>query len=273
MTSSKNLVFMDSGIGGLPYLRWVREKRPDWRYYYVADNKFFPYGSRSTEELKKRLSDLTDLMIREYSPDIIILACNTASVSALSHLRSRFSLPFVGVVPAVKPAAQDEGTGRIGVLATKGTVEGAYLKDLIRKFVPDSGAVDCIAAPDLVDFVENRLSKAGSDEICRIILPYLKEAEKREWTHMVLGCTHYIFLKPWLERWKSDTLSVIDSTEGVGRRILSLLEQENETVRCRANGTDNAIFHVTDDSRSLSLYRDLAGSERMNFKILQADQL
>ncbi len=273
MLISRNLVFMDSGIGGIPYLRWVREKRPGWQYYYVADNKFFPYGGRSAEELKNRLCDLTELMIREYSPDIIILACNTASVTALSHLRSRFSLPFVGVVPAVKPAAQDEGTGRIGVLATKGTVEGEYLKELIRKFVPDSETVDCIAAPDLVDFVENRLSGAESDEVRRIVLPYLREAEKRKWTHMVLGCTHYIFLKPWLEQWKSDSLSVIDSTEGVGRRILSLLDRKGETPGNRPEGTDNAIFHITDGSRPFSLYRNLAESEGMNFKILQADQL
>ena len=273
MPASRNLVFMDSGIGGIPYLRWVRERRPDWQYYYVADNKFFPYGSRSAEELKNRLCELTDLMIRKYSPDIIILACNTASVSALSHLRSRFSLPFVGVVPAVKPAAQDEGTGRIGVLATKGTVEGKYLKELIRKFVPDSEAVDCIAAPDLVDFVENRLSRAESNEIRQIILPYLKEAEKREWTHMVLGCTHYIFLKPWLEQWKSQSLSVIDSTEGVGKRILSLLDQKDEAVGNTPGGKDNAIFHITDGSRPFSLYRNLAESERMNFEVLQADRL
>lgn len=268
--SEKQLVFIDSGIGGIPYLRWVRKKRPDWQYVYVADNEYFPYGGRSPEDLRDRLIDLTDLMIRHYSPDIIILACNTASVTALADLRSRFSIPFVGVVPAIKPAAESYGTGRIGVLATKGTVEGDYLKELIRKFAPHSESVDCIAASDLVDFVENRLIDAGEEDIRRVVTPYLKEAQKRDWSHMVLGCTHYIFLKSWFEKWKSPSLSIIDSTEGVGKRILSILENNNDTFSPNMfNISANALLHITDSSTRNKQYKNLALSENMEFKTLE----
>lgn len=272
ISKEKKLVFMDSGIGGIPYLRWVREKRPDWQYVYLADNKYFPYGGRSSEELKDRLIKLTYLMIRHYSPDIIILACNTASVTALADLRARFSIPFVGVVPAVKPAAECYGTGRIGVLATKGTVEGDYLKELIRKFTPHGEAVDCIAASDLVDFVENKLIAAREEDIKRVVIPYLQEAKRREWSHMVLGCTHYIYLKPWFEKWKSPTLSIIDSTEGVGKRILSLLEKECVDLSLgqnKKNSSTIAILNITDSSGLINQYKDLALSENMELKTLE----
>lgn len=270
--TEKKLVFMDSGIGGIPYLRWVRERRPDWQYIYVADNKYFPYGGRSTEELINRLIELTDLVIRQYSPDIIILACNTASVTALGALRAHFSIPFVGVVPAVKPAAECYGAGRIGVLATKGTVEGDYLKELICKFAPHTESVDCIAASDLVDFVENKLITAGEEDIKQVIVPYLQEAQRREWSQMVLGCTHYIFLKPWFEKWKSPSLSIIDSTEGVGKRILSLLEKEGAVPFSAENTSRSparALLHITDNSARINQYEDLALSENMNFKTLE----
>jgi glutamate racemase len=271
----KQLVFMDSGIGGIPYLKWVQQRRPGWHYAYLADNKYFPYGSRTPDELKSRLTDLTSLMIRKYSPDIIIIACNTASVAALSALRALFSVPFVGVVPAVKPAAQDDTFRRIGVLATQGTVDADYLKGLIQKFVPDTESVDCLAAPDLVQFVETRLSGAEEDEIRGILYPYLAEAEKRDWSHMVLGCTHYIFLKPWLEKWKKSALSIIDSTEGVGRRILNLLEgegmAENDFPLIPEPG--RVDFHITEETGQVEIYRDLADREKMKFNIIRTEGL
>ena len=270
--SSKNLVFMDSGIGGIPYLRWVRERRPGWRYFYVADNGYFPYGGRDPEDLKQRLVKLTGLMVRRYRPDIIVLACNTASVTALSELRSRFSVPFVGVVPAVKPAAEKHTRGRIGVLATKGTVEGDYLKELIRKFASRSDKVDCLAAPDLVRFVEDELAGADEQRIKGILTPYLREAEARQWTYMVLGCTHFLFLKPWLEKWKSPDLSIVDSTEGVGNRILNILESQGDTgIPSLSSHPVDSLFFLTDKNLPSRNYEKLVVSENMTLNALEAD--
>ncbi len=267
---SRSLVFMDSGIGGIPYLRWVRERRPDWDYFYIADNAFFPYGGRSPGELTNRLKKLTSLAIDRYSPDIIILACNTASVTALTDLRKEFTLPFVGVVPAVKPAAEKCSCGKIGVLATKGTVEGSYLQELIEKFADHRDAVEPLAAPDLVQFVENELAEASEKRIFDVISPYLTEAEKRGWTYMVLGCTHFLFLKPWLEKWKPPGLSVLDSTEGVGNRVLSLLEcPEDATAGEAYSDAGVTRFHLTNPDVSVEKYVKFVQAEAMELHYLE----
>ena len=267
---TRKLVFMDSGIGGIPYLRWVRERRPDWDYLYIADNLFFPYGGKDAKDLTDRLLKLTARVVALYQPDIIILACNTASVTALDHLRKQFSMPFVGVVPAVKPAAEKYSAGKIGVLATKGTVEGAYLKELIRKFAGDRDVVEPLAAPDLVRFVEKELSRASEMRIREILMPYLKEAELRQWTYMVLGCTHFLFLKPWFEKWKHPGLTIVDSTEGVGRRILSLLDsQEDGPDRGRIAGYSR--FFLTAPNGAFE-YDRLIQNEEMELHYLEDEK-
>ena len=268
----RKLVFMDSGIGGIPYLRWVRERRPGWEYLYIADNLFFPYGGRDSEELTERLLTLTARIEELYQPDIVILACNTASVTALGHLRSSFTMPFVGVVPAVKPAAERYSAGKIGVLATQGTVEGPYLKELIRKFAGDRDVVDPLAAPDLVRFVEKEYPYAEESRIREIVMPYLREAEKREWTYMVLGCTHFLFLKPWFEKWKNPGLTIVDSTEGVGRRILSLLDNK-ELSQLSGDGTGGRTRFLLTAPESAEEYTALVQKEKMELHYLKEKQL
>ncbi len=270
--SMRKLVFMDSGIGGIPYLRWVRERRPGWEYIYIADNLFFPYGGRNTEELTARLTELTGQVNELYQPDIVVLACNTASVTALSHLRNTFSMPFVGVVPAVKPATEGHSVGKIGVLATRGTVEGSYLKELIRKFAGDRDVVDPLAAPDLVRFVEKEFIHADEAGIRGIVMPYLREAEKREWTYMVLGCTHFLFLRPWFEKWKHPGLTIVDSTEGVGKRILSLLEKDNMTEADDECCRGRTRFLLT-APKGAEEYAALVQREKMELHYLEEKQL
>ena len=132
---AKPIAFLDSGVGGLPYLEMAREHLPKENFIYLADRKNFPYGTKSAEEVFAAVAVLTDRILAAEKPKVFVLACNTMSVVALTRLRKLYPrLPFVGVVPAVKPAAERTKVKRIGVLATNRTLQDAYLDDLIRRF-------------------------------------------------------------------------------------------------------------------------------------------
>src|SRR5271155_779122 len=127
------LVF-DSGLGGLTVFREVVKARPDARYVYVADDAFFPYGRHSEEALVARVVPLMEELIAAHAPDIVVIACNTASTLVLPHLRARFSVPFVGTVPAIKPACSASRSKQVSVLGTEATVKREYTRALIRDF-------------------------------------------------------------------------------------------------------------------------------------------
>ncbi|MBN2625604.1 MAG: aspartate/glutamate racemase family protein, partial [Spirochaetales bacterium] len=129
--------FLDSGIGGIPYLVKLREKLPRENYIYLADHANFPYGEKSVEQIRASVLQATDRLLTISRPKLIVLACNTASVSALQVLREYVDIPVVGVVPAVKPAASLSGRRTIGVLATESTVNAPYLDGLIEQFARD----------------------------------------------------------------------------------------------------------------------------------------
>ncbi|MDA3955557.1 glutamate racemase [Oceanispirochaeta sp.] len=252
--------FMDSGLGGLPYLQWVKNEKPHWQFVYLADHSCFPYGSRSTPFLKERLVNITSRIVELHHPDLVVVACNTASVTALDTLRDEFSIPFVGVVPAVKPAAQTAGVDKIAVLATDKTVKGKYLKALIRQFAPDQ-VVETRAASDLVDFVENHLFLADEEEIKEALDPYISLILEKQWKVIVLGCTHFILLKPWFEKWLPQNISIIDSTEGVGRRILHLLPEDLSSPF--TGQVPENIFHITGNQYNEKLYKTVAAQYQM----------
>jgi glutamate racemase len=132
------IAFVDSGIGGIPYMTHALRHIPDIRGVYLADNGFFPYGIREPEELSERLVSIVRKLREQSDPAMVVLACNTASVVALSELRSRFPIPFVGTVPAIKPAALHSRRRRIGVMATEQTLKDPYLDSLIADYAADA---------------------------------------------------------------------------------------------------------------------------------------
>src|ERR1700675_4098619 len=133
MPASTILVF-DSGLGGLTVFREVKAARPDARFVYVADDAGFPYGNQPEDALIARVIDVIGKAIAQHAPDLVVVACNTASTLALADLRARFSLPFVGTVPAIKPACAQSTSKRIAVLGTLATVSREYTRALIREF-------------------------------------------------------------------------------------------------------------------------------------------
>src|ERR671922_570830 len=185
------LVF-DSGLGGLTVFREVAKARPDARYVYVADDAFFPYGGRGEAELVARVGDLIGDLIEAHRPDLIVIACNTASTLVLPHLRTRFSVPFVGTVPAIKPACAISRTKRVAVLGTEATISREYTRALIRDFANGSDVV-LVGSARLARFAEDELHGApvADDLIAREIAPCFIDDGGRRTGTIVVACPHY----------------------------------------------------------------------------------
>ena len=150
---SKTVAFFDSGIGGIPYLIHLKNIKPDLNYVYLADNANFPYGIKTGETIKEIVLSAIERFIKKTTPDVIVIACNTATVVTLPYLREKFSVPFVGVVPAVKPAALMSENKRIGLFATNKTVSDSYTDNLISQFAGNC-EVYKNADSNIVSFIE-----------------------------------------------------------------------------------------------------------------------
>ncbi len=217
------IAFLDSGIGGLPYLSSTRRLLPDERYVYAVDRKNFPYGEKTQDQVIHAITGLAERMIARENPRLVVVACNTASVVALSALRSRFPLPFVGVVPAVKPAAALSRRRRVGVLATRRTVEGEYLRSLIREHARGCSVVSLPAA-GLVEFVEDDMHRCSEQEKTARVSAEVERFRDAGIDALVLGCTHFLHLEPEFRRLlEQEGISLVDSRDGVARQVQRLL--------------------------------------------------
>ncbi|MGY4358194.1 glutamate racemase [Bradyrhizobium sp. i1.3.1] len=227
MTYSPTILVFDSGLGGLTVLREVVAARPDAHFVYVADDAFFPYGHHSEDEIIARVVPLMGELIGTHDPDLVVIACNTASTLVLSHLRATYSLPFVGTVPAIKPACAQSKTRRVSVLGTKGTVKREYTKALIRDFGLGC-EVTLVGSPELASLAEAALSghPISDGDILAELAPCFvgdpADAISRTDT-VVLACTHYPLLldrmktlAPWPVEW-------IDPAPAIARRVSDLL--------------------------------------------------
>jgi glutamate racemase len=226
----KILVF-DSGLGGLTVLREIVGTRPDAHYVYVADDAFFPYGHHSEDEIIARVVPLIGELIASHTPDLVVIACNTASTLVMSHLREAYSVPFVGTVPAIKPACASSKTKRVSVLGTKGTVKREYTKRLIEDFAGGC-EVTLVGSPELASLAESALSgNAVKDaDIATELAPCFVGSgadDPSRTDTVVLACTHYpllldrlIKLAPWPVDW-------IDPAPAIARRASDLLGPVN----------------------------------------------
>ena len=220
--NSKKIAFFDSGVGGIPYLLMVAGRYPEGKYFYCADTKYFPYGQKPDERIREIVLEGVGRLIDSVEPDLVVVACNTASVVALGALRDTFPLPFVGVVPAVKPAARISTVKRIGLLATSRTVAEAYTDNLIQSFASDC-RVFRLASPELVTFVEHGYPSASAEEIEGALRDTVDWCVENRIDTLILGCTHFIFLGDHLARLLGPGVAIVDSVEGVGNQALRVL--------------------------------------------------
>ena len=232
MGQNPTILVFDSGLGGLTVLREVVRARPEARYVYVADDAFFPYGHHSEEEIIGRVVPLAGDLITEYRPDLVVIACNTMSVSVMGHLRAAYAVPFVGTVPAIKPACLSSRTKRVSVLGTKATVKREYTQALIRDFAQGC-EVTLVGSAELAALAETALSGGVvSDEaILAEQVPCFvgasEEPERRTDT-IVLACTHYPLLLDRLNRLAPWPVAWIDPAPAIARRVTSLLPESRD---------------------------------------------
>jgi glutamate racemase len=227
VSTPPTILVFDSGLGGLTVLREVVKARADAHYIYVADDAFFPYGHHGEDQIIARVVPMIGELIAAHAPDLIVIACNTISTLVMSHLRDAYRTPFVGTVPAIKPACARSRTKRVSVLGTKGTVNREYTRALIRDFALGC-EVTLVGSVDLAALAEAALSgrKITDREIFAEIAPCFVGAGQSDPARtdtVVLACTHYpllmdrlVKLAPWPVDW-------IDPAPAIARRVADLL--------------------------------------------------
>jgi glutamate racemase len=227
---SPTILVFDSGLGGLTVLREIVKARPDARYVYVADDAWFPYGQYSEDVIIARAVPLVGELIAAHAPDLVVIACNTVSTLVMTHLRAAYQVPFVGTVPAIKPACARSVTKLVSVLGTRGTVQREYTHALIRDF-SQGCQVNLVGSANLATLAEAALrgETIGDDAIWAEVAPCFvgdTDDDSVRTDTVVLACTHYPLLidrlaalAPWPVDW-------VDPAPAIARRVADLLGQD-----------------------------------------------
>lgn len=212
----------DSGVGGLSVAREIRALLPAERLVYVADTAYCPYGARPDAEVRARAHAIGRWLVRERGAKVIVVACNTASGAALETLREEFTTPVIGLEPAVKPAVVASKARRVGVMATEGTLRSERFARLVRTYA-DGAQVIPRACPGLADAVEGGLLDGPElDERMRGLVAPLLEAGVDT---VVLGCTHYPFVREAVQRALGPDVALLDSGPAIARRTAQILRE------------------------------------------------
>ncbi len=224
MATAPSILVFDSGLGGLTVFREVRNTRPDARFVYAADDAFFPYGRQDEPVLVARVLEVMGGLIAAHRPDLAVIACNTASTLVLPQLREKFKIPFVGTVPAIKPACSSSNSKLVTVFGTEATVKREYTRTLIREH-SNGCAVTLVGSPRLAEFAEAELrGEVLSDgDISAEIAPCFVETAGKRTDTVVLACTHYPLLLDRLKSLAPWPVHFIDPAPAIARRVTDLL--------------------------------------------------
>ena len=213
--------FFDSGVGGRCVLDAFRRLRPDEPTVYVADSENCPYGNKPPDEIVRLSKRITaDLIGR--GCEVVVVACNTATAAAIAELRSEWpDVPFVGMEPAVKPAALGSKSGVVGVLATRGTFNGRLYRETSSKVADAVRIIECVA-DEFVDLVERGVVSGveAEDAVRRRLEPLIAAGADR----IVLGCTHFPHLKHLMENVADGRAEIVDPSDAVAKRIVEVLD-------------------------------------------------
>jgi len=259
------LVF-DSGVGGLSVYDEIRRLLPDLHYIYTFDNVAFPYGEKSEEFIVERVVEIVSAVSRHYSLSMVVIACNSASTVTLPALRERFDFPVVGVVPAIKPAARLTRNGKVGLLATRGTVRRPYTLELVSRFASEC-KTEMLGSAELVELAEAKLQgkTVSLGDVKRILQPWLRMKEPPD--TVVLGCTHFPLLNEELQQVLPLGTRLVDSGAAIARRTAWLLE--NESTGAMSADTNLAFcLEMTEEAVKLLPVLKRYGFERLEKLVL-----
>src|SRR5438128_2227864 len=230
----------DSGAGGLTVLSALRQELPHENYLYFGDTAHCPYGMRSDAEIIALSGQGTRFLI-EQGAKLVVVACNTASQAALTTLRATFSVPFIGVVPAVKPAARATRKGRVGIAATNQAAQALYLRQLIDEFA-EGIEVFAVGCPELVALVER--GELDGPPVEQTVKEALDPLLKEDVDVIVLGCTHFPALRPVIEHITQHRIHVIDSGTAIARRPHAILDTETLIRHSHSHGNAYGTLQV-----------------------------
>jgi glutamate racemase len=251
MTSGRPLLIFDSGVGGLSVLGAIRALLPRAPLVYAADSAGYPYGTKNPAEIEARVPALLGRLAERYSPELIVIACNTASTIALDAVRAALDLPVVGTVPAIKPAAASSRTRTIGVLGTEATVRQPYVDRLSAEFAADCNVLRHGSA-ELVDLAEARLrgERFETDICARALSGLFGQPGGERIDTIVLACTHFPLIEDELAAAAPGPVRFVDGKEGIARRT-AWLTRELDWPPAPSEGV--ALF--TGRSTDLEAYR------------------
>jgi len=221
--NNKPIGIFDSGIGGTSIWKEVVKLLPNENTIYLADSKNAPYGEKTSNEIIALSVKNTDYLISK-GCKLIVVACNTATTNAIDYLRKNYTIPFIGIEPAIKPAALLSKTGAIGILATKGTLSSKLFEKTTKAYTKNITTIEQ-DGEGLVPLIEE--GKLNSPEINELLSTYLKPMLKFNIDHLVLGCTHYPYLIPQIKKILGENITIIDSGEAVAKQTKAILEKHN----------------------------------------------
>lgn len=222
MINENPIGMFDSGIGGTSIWKEVHALMPHENTIYLADSKNAPYGLKSKDEIIALSCKNTEFLL-ENNCKIIVVACNTATTNAIKELRAKYDVPFIGIEPAIKPAALQSKTQKIGILATKGTLNSELFHKSVANH-PDVTIIEQIGH-GLVQLIEN--GDMNSAEMEELLKSYLNPMVEKNIDYLVLGCSHYPYLIPQIKKIIPPQIKIIDSGEAVAKQTQKILEQNN----------------------------------------------
>ena len=245
MTNNNPIGLFDSGIGGTSIWKEIHQLLPNENTIYLADSKNAPYGQKTKEEIIHLSCKNTEFLL-EQNCKLIVVACNTATTNAIKELRTKYKVPFIGIEPAIKPAALHSKTQKIGILATKGTLNSELFYKNVEQF-QDIQILEQIGY-GLVELIEN--GQINSKEMKELLQKYLSPMVQSNIDYLVLGCSHYPYLIPQIKKLLPQNITIIDSGEAVAKQTKKILQ---ETVGFRENSSpSNSIFYTNTNPIVLS---------------------
>lgn len=265
------LVF-DSGVGGLSVLDSLLVLPRDIAFDYIADNAWLPYGLKPDAALRERVPALLEHVVRQWGSDAVVVACNTASTIALAEVRARLSVPVIGVVPPIKPAAEQTQTGTIGLLATPATVRRPYTDDLIARFAGGQRVIR-FGSTALVQAAERKLrgEPADAEAVAEAIAGLFGAEGGVKIDVVALACTHFPLLRAELAAAAPRDVTWLDSGAAIARRVVDVLAPKlGQTRMARAAFTDGAgAVGVLDAFRVRKCSNFCAVSDARDFEIVE----
>ena len=250
MDNIKPIGIFDSGVGGLSIWKEIVQLMPNEKTIYLADSKNAPYGEKSKEEIIALSIKNTEFLIKK-GCKIIVVACNTATTNAITILREKYNIPFIGIEPAIKPAALQTKTNAIGILATKGTLNSALFAETAKKHLEGKLLIEQVGN-GLVQLIEN--GDLHSKNMTELLQKYLKPMLAKNVDCLVLGCTHYPFLIPEIVKITGDTMTIIDSGLAVAKQTKAILE--NQSI---ISDNENSVLHEMYSNTDLKTMQQLLG--------------